>query len=143
MIWWGGPFHHEIFQRTRRRHSFVTADTGHRANAGRGRRDPASGELQQREGPVPARRDQEVLPAGRGDEPLQAIVIVLAAQELLLELLCRGRIAHLGEEVGIEKMSRPDGLAGWLASMMVGAWASVAWSSRVGVRFSMTGRNRV
>src|ERR1017187_13168 len=91
----------------------VTADTLPRSGSGRGHQDPVGQmnsikpgrspplrQLQQREGPVPARRDQEVLPPGRGDEPLQAIVVALAAQELLLELLCRCRGAHLGEEVG-------------------------------------------
>ena len=58
--------------------------------------DQALEEFQQWEGPVAARRHQEVLPAGRGDEPLQAVAVVLAAKELQLELLCRRRGAHLG-----------------------------------------------
>src|SRR5216683_6308720 len=58
-----------------------------------------SGELDQREGPVPARRDEEVLPPGGCDEPLQAVVVGLVAEELVLQILRRHGDAHLSEQV--------------------------------------------
>src|ERR1035441_10907585 len=73
----------------------VTADTLPRRGSGRGHQDPVGQmnsikpgrspplrQLKQGEGPVPARRDQEVLPAGGRGQPLQAVVVGRAAAEL-------------------------------------------------------------
>jgi hypothetical protein len=54
-----------------------------------------SGELDQREGPVPAGRDQEVLAPGGREEPLQTVVVILAIEVLLLEVLGRRRGARI------------------------------------------------
>src|ERR1022692_1009161 len=75
----------------------VTADTLPRRGSGRGHQDPVGQmnsikpgrppplrQLKQGEGPVPARRDQEVLPAGGRGEPLQAAVVGRAAEGMLL-----------------------------------------------------------
>src|ERR1035437_6953523 len=88
----------------------VTADTLPRRGSGRGHQDPVgqmnslkSGrspplrQLKQWEGAVPARRDQKVLQAGGPDEPPQAVAVVRAAEELLLEVLRRHGGAHRGE----------------------------------------------
>src|ERR1019366_3199623 len=69
--------------------------------AGTGTAAPGpSDELNQREGPVPAGRNKEVLPPGRGDESLQAVVAVCAMEELLLKVLRGLGGAHASEEVG-------------------------------------------
>src|SRR4051794_28423747 len=58
-----------------------------------------SGEFDQRERTVPARRAQEVLPPGRGDEAFEPVVLVRDL-ELLLQVGRRLVTAHGGEEVG-------------------------------------------
>src|SRR5215472_14512878 len=69
------------------------ADLGGRGRVG------AALELSEREGPVPPRRDQEVLPPGGGDEPFQPVVR-RGHVELRLEVQRRLVPAHPGEEVG-------------------------------------------
>src|ERR1700691_1592717 len=54
------------------------------------------GEFHEREGPVPARGDQEVLPPRRGDEPLQPLVVVVVVEELVLQVLRRLGRAQIG-----------------------------------------------
>src|ERR1700680_589962 len=60
----------------------------------------ALGDLDEREGPLAAWGDQEVLPPGGGDEPFQAVVVICAMEELPLQVLRGLGGAHQGEEIG-------------------------------------------